>query len=223
MKSNIVKLAVIALTVMALSGCTDWKKKYEGLNVEHENLKGRYDNAMTALDTTAAEKAAMANRLQSSEAQIADLQSQIEELNKTPGDATGFGDNYEVAFDAEKGTITVVLPNTILFASGKATLKSTVNSDLNYIYDVIRNKYADKQIDVVGHTDSDPISKSKWADNWQLSAERALSVVRYLTGKGIATDRIRACACGESRPVADNSSASGKSKNRRVEIVVNMR
>ncbi|MFI4912844.1 MAG: OmpA family protein [Sedimentisphaeraceae bacterium JB056] len=222
---NTMRLAalVIALGALMLSGCTDWKKKYEGLNVEYENLQGRYDSCMGALDSTAAEKSDLAGRLAASQSQINNLQSQIEDLQQTEGQATGFGDEYDVAFDAQAGTITVTLPNSILFAPGKASLKSIRNSDLNKIYSVIREKYSDKQIDIVGHTDSDPIKKSKWADNWQLSAERALSVLRYLKDQGIPSDKIRAVACGESRPVDTNSTSSGKAKNRRVEIVVRMK
>jgi len=90
---------------------------------------------------------------------------------------------------------------------------------------VLREKYNGKQVDVVGHTDTDPIrkTKDKWKDNWELSAERALTVARYLIQRGIAEDKIRAVGCGESRPIASNSTASGKAKNRRVEIVVHMR
>ena len=73
------------------------------------------------------------------------------------------------------------------------------------------------------HTDSDPIKKSKWKDNWELSAQRALSVLRYLVQRGTPEDRIRATGRGASQPIASNTTASGKAKNRRVEIVVYMR
>jgi outer membrane protein OmpA-like peptidoglycan-associated protein len=56
-----------------------------------------------------------------------------------------------------------------------------------------------------------------------LSAQRALSVARYLISHGSAERQVRADACGSARPVAPNTSAAGKAKNRRVEIVVNMR
>jgi chemotaxis protein MotB len=88
---------------------------------------------------------------------------------------------------------------------------------------VLRQKYAGKHIDVVGNTDSEPIKKSAWKDNWELSAERALSVTRYLIERGIAADRVRAVGCGEARPIASNATAAGKGKNRRVEIVVHIR
>ena len=78
-------------------------------------------------------------------------------------------------------------------------------------------------MDVVGHTDTDPIKKSKWKDNWELSAQRALSVLRYLVKRGITKEKIQAVGCGESQSIASNSTASGKARNRRVEIVVHMR
>lgn len=209
-------VSLVAISLM--SGCTDYKKKYDYLNVEHQNLKGRYE-------TLEGERQQLADRIAQDQQTIDELQRQIEELNKTPADATGFGEGYDVAFDAAAGTITVTLPNTILFDSGKASLKSATSTELDHILSVIKQKYADKDIDVVGHTDTDPIVKTKdlWKDNLELSAQRALSVARYLTSHGIPEKQVRAAACGSARPVASNANAAGKAKNRRVEIVVNMR
>jgi chemotaxis protein MotB len=202
--------------VSLLSGCTDYKKKYDYLNVEHQNLKGRFENMES-------EKQQMADRISQDQQTIDELRRQIEELNKTPATATGFGDGYDVRFDAAAGTITVTLQNTILFDSGKATLKNATNKDLDHILSVLKEKYAGKEVDVVGHTDTDPIKKSPWKDNWELSAQRALSVARYLTDHGIAEETVQASGCGSFRPVASNTTAAGKAKNRRVEIVVYMR
>lgn len=215
---KIVVPLVCLVTVALMSGCTDYKKKYDYLNVEHQNLKGRFENLQ-------AERQQLADRIAQDQQTIDELRRQIEELNKTPADATGFGDGYDVQFDAAAGTITVTLPNTILFESGKASLKNATSSELDHILSVIKQKYADKDIDVVGHTDTDPIVKTKdlWKDNLELSAQRALSVARYLISHGIPEKQVRAAACGSSRPVASNASSTGKAKNRRVEIVVNMR
>ena len=154
---------------------------------------------------------------------IDELQTLISERNISPGEATGFGEGVDVAFDEQAGTITVTLPNAILFSSGKETLKTATISELKHVMTVINERYGDKLIKVVGHTDSDPIKKSKWKDNWQLSSERALSVLRYLVSNGISEERIVAVAAGESRPIASNSTTSGKARNRRVEIVVDVR
>lgn len=213
-KAVIPLICVVALSLV--SGCTDYKKKYDYLNVEHQNLKGRFENLQN-------EKQQLAQKISQDQQTIDELQKQIEELNQTPAEATGFGEGYDVAFDPAAGTITVTLPNTILFDSGKATLKSAVSTELDHILSVLKSSYAGKKIDVVGHTDTDPIRKSEWKDNWELSSQRALSVTRYLIEHGIASDQIRAAGCGPARPVAPNTSSAGKARNRRVEIVVNMR
>ncbi len=208
---------LICLVVFALlPGCTNWEKKYQSLSVEHENLRG-------LLDRERSEKGQLADRISQDQMTIEELQRQIEERAKTPADATGFGAGYDVAFDPSKGTITVTLPNAILFDSGKAELKRATSRELDHIHSVLRDKYSGKQIDVAGHTDKDPIKKSKWKDNWELSAQRALSVLRYLVKRGIPEDKIQAVGCGQSQPIASNSTASGKARNRRVEIVVHLR
>ena len=215
--SNFKCLMLISLvSISLLPGCTNWKKKYEALNVEHQNALG-------LLERERAEKGQLADRITQDQQTIEELQRQITERYQSPAEATGFGEGYDVAFDPSAGTVTVTLPNAILFDSGKATLKKATSVELNHIESVLESKYPGKQIDVLGHTDSDPIKKSKWKDNWELSAQRALSVVRYLLNRGIDKDKIRAVGCGESQPIASNTTTSGKARNRRVEIVVHMR
>lgn len=211
-----IALLICAVSVALLSGCVNWQKRYEYLNVEHQNLKGRFERLQL-------EKDQLAERISQDQQTIEELQEQIDELDQTPAEVTGFGAGYDVAFDLSAGTITVTLPNTILFAPGKAVLKKETSAELDHILSVLQQKYAGKEISVVGHTDSDPIKKSPWKDNWELSAQRALSVARYLIKRGISEDRIQAAGCGPARPIASNATAAGKTKNRRVEIVVYMR
>ena len=217
-RKKMIALLICFVFITLMPGCTNWQKKYEALSVEHENLKG-------LLTRERSEKGLLADELTQGQQTIEELRNQIEEQNRTPADASGFGDGYDVAFDAAAGTVTVTLENSLLFDSGKATLKRTTSTELDHIRSVLRQKYAGKQVDVVGHTDSDPIrkTKDKWKDNLELSAQRAISVARYLIQKGIAEDEIRAVGCGEGRPVASNASSAGKAKNRRVEIVVYIR
>jgi len=210
-----VALLVALIAVTMFSGCTDWKKKHDALNVENQNTKG-------LLEREKAENSQMADQLAKDQQTIQDLQKQIVERKRSPADATGFGEGYDVAFDANAGTITVTLSNAILFDPGKATLKSSINKELDHIYSVLKAKYPSRHIEVAGHTDSDPIKKSNWKDNLELSSERAMAVARYLREKGIAKDKIAATGYGDGRPKESNSTAAGKQKNRRVEIVVHM-
>jgi chemotaxis protein MotB len=214
------KKAIILLICLAsaifLPSCTNWEKKYKALNVENENLKG-------LLERERAEKGQLSEQVSQSQQTIEELQRQIAEHKKSPAEASGFGEGYDVAFNAQAGTVTVTLSDKILFDSGKATLKRSSSTDLDHIVSVLESKYSGRQIDVIGHTDSDPIKKSPWKDNLQLSTERANSVIRYLTEHGISRDKLRAVGRGDTQPVASNATASGKAKNRRVEIVVHMK
>jgi chemotaxis protein MotB len=211
----IIPLACV-VGLFLVSGCTDYKKKYDYLNVEHQNLQGRYDN----LEKTNQE---LSDRISQDQQTINALQKQIDEAKKTPSEATGLpGD---VSFDPVAGTITVTLKNEILFDSGKATLKSATSKELDQIIAALNQKYKGKRVDVVGHTDTDPINKTKdkWEDNWDLSSARGLAVAHYLMKHGIPDELVMAGGCGEARPVAPNNSAVNKAKNRRVEIVVHLR
>jgi chemotaxis protein MotB len=212
LRKTMVVLVGLAM-VSILTGCTNWKKKYTALSVENENLKGRYQMSL-------AEKNALAAKVAADQQMIDDLQKQIAE-GKKPGDAAGFGNEFPVDFDAAAGTITVTLPDAILFNSGKADLLKS--KGLDHVLAVIKEKYAGKMVDVIGHTDADPIKKSKWADNWELSAQRALSVTRYFAGHGIPDNELRAVGRGASDPIASNTTGAGKAKNRRVEIVVHIK
>jgi len=213
-KSIVLLLCLVSIVLMP--GCTNWKKKYILLDAENKNLKG-------LLDRSTSEKGQLADRVAQDQGTIDELQRQIEKLNKKPEDVTGFGPGYDVAVDPKAGTITVTLPNAILFDSGKSELKKATITELDHIRSVLSQKYAGRQVDVVGHTDTDPIVKSKWKDNWELSAQRSLTVTRYLIERGMREKEVRAIGCGESRPVAPNTSAANKAKNRRVEVVVHMR
>jgi chemotaxis protein MotB len=215
-------MVVGLVAVTTLTGCTNWEKKYKSLDVEYQNLKGLYENCQATLDSSAAEKSRMGQELASSRKQLEDMQKQIEENKGKADKVTGF-EGMDVAVDAAAGTITVTVSDSILFASGMSTLKNSYIAELDKINSVIRERYSGRKIDIVGHTDTDPIKKTKWKDNWELSAQRSLTVVRYLVDKGIPAERIRAVGCGDAQPVASNSSSAGKSKNRRVEVVVHMK
>jgi len=216
LKKKPIPLIISGLVIILISGCTNWEKEYNRLNVEHENTLG-------LVAYLRAGKGQLSQQYSHDTSTIEEMQKQIADLNQSPAQASGFGVDYDITFNSSEGTITVTLPNSILFDSGQAKLKKTKISELNHISSVIRQKYSNKKIDVIGHTDSETIKNSKWQDNWELSAQRALSVVRYLVKHNISKENIRAIGCGENQPVDSNKTAPGKAKNRRVEIVVYIR
>ena len=107
-----------------------------------------------------------------------------------------------------------------MFNSGGADLKNEPKEVLDKLASFF-TKYPYK-VKIQGHTDSDPINSAKYPSNWELSASRAVSVARYFQGKGIPPEQIEATGFGEHRPIADNATAEGRTKNRRVEIFLQM-
>ena len=128
------------IPIMLLSGCTNWKKKYQGLNVEYQNLKG-------LLERERAEKGQLSEQMARDQQTIADLQKRILDKRQSAAEATGFGEGYDVVFDAAAGTVTVTLPNAILFSSGKANLRSASSKELDHIYSVLRERYGGKEVE----------------------------------------------------------------------------
>jgi chemotaxis protein MotB len=119
----------------------------------------------------------------------------------------------------EKGLV-ITFVAEVLFDSGKVALKDDSLEKIAKVANVLQSTVPDLKVGVEGHTDNEPIKHSGWKSNWQLSSERALSVLQYLTEKGVAPERLSAIACGEYRPVASDDTKEGRQKNRRVEIVV---
>ena len=77
------------------------------------------------------------------------------------------------------------------------------------------------RITVTGHTDDVPISNGQFRDNWDLAGARSSSVVREILDSGLLSpEQMQAVSKGESSPVADNTTAAGREKNRRIEIEI---
>lgn len=111
--------------------------------------------------------------------------------------------------------IVISLPSNISFQTGNYSLRAEFYQPLNAISKTLK-KYNKTLLNVEGHTDSVGSAIS----NQTLSERRALSVAQYVTGRGVDTLRLRVVGYGESRPIASNSSASGRASNRRVEIAI---
>ncbi|RZL06513.1 MAG: OmpA family protein, partial [Pedobacter sp.] len=108
-----------------------------------------------------------------------------------------------------------VAANNILFATGSARLAASSNKGLNEVVKIMQED-ADVLLAIDGHTDD--VGKEEF--NQTLSESRAASVKQYLVGKGIDESRITSAGHGETSPIADNKSAAGRKKNRRVELVL---
>lgn len=124
----------------------------------------------------------------------------------------------EVDIEFTAQYVQLTLNGSLLFDSGSVELKEEAVPVLNQV-GVILQKYSSGTIEIEGHTDNVPMSGAKYSNNDELSAGRALSVFNYLIEKTTLNPaNIKHSGRGEYVPVADNSTAEGRAKNRRVEI-----
>lgn len=172
-----------------------------------------------------------ASTIQALNQEIARLNSELDSLSNSGSDLVQAKADLEKSFESEMSTgnvgiamqargLVVTVLDRVLFDSGKAELKSSSMTTLDKVVEILSDKVADNRIYVEGHTDNEPIRFSKWKSNWELSTHRALQVLHYFIGEKIDPRRIAAGGYGEYKPISDNASASGREKNRRVEIVI---
>ena len=210
----------IAAAFLSVTGCQsevwDQNRALRIQNLELQEKVNQQQNTPQVADD-GGQMASMQGQLAEKDQMIADLQSQLQNqpVGATPDASGEFGDITVTRNDAA-GTLTVTLPGDILFGSGDAALKTTAKTTLDKVAAAIKKEYADKKIMVDGHTDADPISKSKakWKDNLDLSAARARTVADYLVSQGLGQKLVHTRAMSDTDPKKD------KAASRRVEIVV---
>lgn len=127
-----------------------------------------------------------------------------------PGKAEDRGCPPITKKEAEKLEFAV---EAVKFETGKATLKSQSNKILTDIADILK-KYQGYQLRIEGHTDNVGSDKT----NQTLSEKRATACLNFLAKKGVPKDRMSAQGFGETKPVEDNNTEAGRTKNRRVEF-----
>ena len=142
------------------------------------------------------------------------LKQQLDAYSK----AHGFGNEVQAVIE-QRGLVVRVLTDKLLFDSGSATLQS---AGLPLLQEMSRLLNVDHKhpITVEGNTDNQPIQSSQFPSNWELSTDRATTVVRYLIANGVADQRLSAAGYADLHPLASNATAAGRARNRRVDIVL---
>lgn len=114
--------------------------------------------------------------------------------------------------------IEIEIKSSILFGSGSASLQRKARPVLRDVAKVLGD--FTNQVQVEGFTDNVPIDTNEFQSNWELSAARAASVVHLFSRTGVKPTRLSAVGFGEFKSIADNNTAAGRKKNRRVKIIV---
>jgi chemotaxis protein MotB len=228
----------------------DWQKEieakqkiasgFDGIKRELEQMQGTVDAMQTKaradetnLTTKQAElrkaqdllaaQAALIDELAKSkkrlEAAKAELEKRSSEYEQLAQSLKGEIESGRIELSELKGKMTVKMKDKILFSSGSATVGKEGLDALKRVADALKNVQG-KVIRVEGHTDSVPATGSTFASNWELSAARALAVVRQLQEQGVDPTKLSGAGYGEFQPIAENETPEGRSLNRRIEIVL---
>jgi len=113
--------------------------------------------------------------------------------------------------------VTLRLQGDLMFNSGESGLTPRTYDLLEGLASYIAS--IDRRVDIVGHTDSVPISTPIYPSNWELSAGRAAEAVRYLVEHGVPPERLRAIGQADTVPIDTNDTPEGRARNRRIEFV----
>ena len=254
---NAGRFAGLAFLGFALTGCVS-NEKYQAQKMAHDALVEQLADAQRGESTAKAEADAYKNQLQmlgtngnskdamlvNLQQQNADLQRQLEELNRQYEAAvskvgTGqvlppaltnvleqFAQQYPdlVDFDSSKGI--VKFKSDVTFATGSAEVTPNAKQAVGRFAQILNSPEArGYELMVVGHTDNTRVSnpntiKAGHLDNWYLSAHRAIAVGQELQRSNVSPERMQIAGCGEMRPVASNATTQGKAQNRRVEVLI---
>jgi chemotaxis protein MotB len=151
------------------------------------------------------------------EASNSEIMKQLEDELKNAAVPVEMQRNLTILLD-DRGIIVRALDQAF-FEEGKADLQDKAKNTINRIIPIL--KQVNRDVRIEGHTDNVPISTPEFKSNWELSVKRATEVVRYIIEKGgFPPEMISASGYAEFRPLVPNINQENRSKNRRIEIIM---
>ncbi|AEW00064.1 hypothetical protein A4D02_28975 [Niastella koreensis] len=190
------------------------KKQLGEVNDQYGSVKAEYASYKTGCE--GAQK-----KLATYETALHQLKGRIDEVQKALAAGEADFASKGVSVYEKEGRIYVDMQDNLMYSSGSSKLKEEGMKALGPVASAL-NQYPELQVFVVGHTDSVSFKKGIDKDNLGLSTDRANTVVRTLVGNyNVNPDRLVAAGQGKYGPIADNSTADGRAKNRRTEIILN--
>ena len=202
---------------------------YNALSRQHdlESVHDKIAEANASLNAALAENQKFKDQIDALQRQVADLESEkamtAQMAHSLENEMRADLESKDVTISKLQGKLTVNILDRVLFDSGEAILKPAGESVLRKIAALLA-AHSNLKIHVIGHTDNVPVrptARTKFASNWELSTARALAAVHFLTeAAGVDSRRVGAVGYGEFRPIADNVTAEGRSKNRRIAITI---
>lgn len=188
---------------------------------KNRDLLDQLAKSRSDLSTKEGELASKISRINELESLLAQQRQAIANLKNSIDDALRGFEGRGITVYEKNGKIYVSMENKLLFTSGKWDVRDEAKTALNQLANVLK-KQSDLNIVIEGHTDSVPYNtkQGEVMDNWDLSVMRATAVTKILEGYNVRPTQMSAAGRSKFIPIGDNSSESGKAKNRRVEIII---
>jgi chemotaxis protein MotB len=235
--SGVFPLAVTVVASLLVGGCVP-EGKYDAAIKDASDAKAALADQQKKLDAQGAQLsqcqgdlAACTGKPPPPPDRSADLAAQLEQLRKQKAAADARAalfnefvakfrkmiDAGRVSIHVRHGRIVLSLRNDVLFDEGKTDLKPAGKQALADVAQALRT-VSSRSFQVAGHTDNLPIRSKEFPSNWELSTARAVVVVKFLSQQGVNPSALSAAGYGEFDPVAANTDAANRTKNRRIEI-----
>lgn len=191
-------LVVFAITALGLGGCAEYDPPPMAERGQPSDRRG---TAVASINDQARESREFSEESVNREAELKDLES-----------------HRNIEIEDKKNSTLITVRAKVLFDLRSAKVKRTAMPTLDEIAKFLA-RYPGHWVMVGGHTDSLPTRTERFPSNWELSAMRAVNVVKYLSRmKGLDPSRLIASGFGEHHPIATNKTPRGRQLNRRVEI-----
>ncbi len=234
-------LRLLLLLFLLLAGCGVPKSQYDAAVADGQKARAEKTESDAKSASLAAAKQA---ELDDAKAKLAEAEgkasatddatrAELEELRRQKAAAEArlklfedFLAKFKKMIEAGKlditvrrGQIVLALGTDILFDTGKTEIKPDGKVALGEVAEALRG-VTGRRFQVAGHTDTLPIKTKEFPSNWELSAARAVAVVKLLVEKGVKSDAVSAAGYAEYDPAQGNATDKGRAKNRRIEIVI---
>jgi chemotaxis protein MotB len=201
-------------------------EELELLRTENQTLGARLAELGENVEKLLGEKSNLATDLAATKEREAQLKAEKEAQHKRMAKYRQVIDKFQKLVSSGKlkirvvrGRMVVEMASSILFPSGKSKLHEEGEIALAELAGILRT-IRDRDFQVAGHTDNVPIRTRQFPSNWELSAARAVSVVKFLQESGVKPAHMSASGYAEYQPAANNDTTEGKAENRRIEIVL---
>jgi chemotaxis protein MotB len=227
-------VALLAFTAALIGGCGIPKDQHDAAMADANKAKATCeDNLAKTQKEVDTLKAQLAEAEGKAGAADEATRAELDELRKQKAAAEArlrlfdeFLAKFRKMVDAGKlditvrrGQIVLALGTDILFDTGKTEIKDDGKAALAEVAEALKT-VAGRRFQVAGHTDTVPIKTKEFPSNWELSTARAVAVVKLLVEKGVKSDAVSAAGYAEFDPANSNATDKGRTKNRRIEIVV---